>query len=48
MVVARYLAALSLSPAVRRPSAILLDPEARALYVLNLGGREAMVKYSLA
>ena len=48
MVAVRYLAPLALSPPVRRPSAILLDTEAKTLYVLNLGGREALVKYSLA
>merc|ERR1712059_4769 len=36
-----------LSPEVRRPSGLLLDLPAKEIYVLNLHGKEAMVKYTL-
>ena len=39
----RFFPQVPLSPAVRRPSAVLLDKE--DLYCLNLHGSNALVKY---
>lgn len=41
------LAEVPLTPAVRRPSGLLVDRERRALYVLCLQGQKALVKYDL-
>lgn len=42
-----FVSDLHLQPPVRRPSGLLLDRERKELYVLNLSGQLAMVKYSL-
>jgi len=43
----RFLSNLALAPPVKRPSGVLLDVKRRHLYVLNLWGRESLVKYDL-
>lgn len=44
----RFISNLHLKPSVRRPSGIYLDRYRRHLYVLNLGGSLACVKYDLS
>jgi len=43
----RFLSNLALAPPVKRPSGVLLDVKRRHFYVLNLWGRESLVKYDL-
>jgi len=43
----KFLCNLSLSPDTRRPSGVSLDKDKLELYVLNLQGKAAMIKYKL-
>ena len=43
----KFVSNLKLSPKVRRPSGLLLDRVNKELYVLNLNGKIALIKYSL-
>jgi len=45
--VGKFLKVVTLNPPVRRPSGLLLDPENGDLYVLNLQGEHAVVRYRL-
>ena len=42
-----FVSNLKLSPPVKRPSGLLVDRARKEMYVLNLAGSKAMVKYSL-
>ena len=43
----KFLCKVGLSPEASRPSGVVLDSENRELYVLNLWGKNAMIKYRI-
>jgi len=43
----KFVSNVSLNPETRRPSGVVLDNYNRELYVLNLQGKDAMIKYRL-
>ena len=42
----RFVSHLRLNPPVKRPSGLLLDRDRKELYILNLAGNKALVKYN--